>query len=160
MSYDFDTLNAHANEQTPNPGSARDMVSRANDQETPAPFPVDNPSVDLIVPVRPDVAEECVTQTMLLSSTNPFLLMLPRDMRRSRAVVIPVTNAVYLTTNKDIASQISTYITAGNTAVTSLGAYIPQNVGVPLDHRDQMFAVISTTVGTSPISVIVERYAA
>lgn len=149
------------NDFTPNPGSALDMTARAEKQTTPdATFvALDDPGIDVIIPVRPDVAEECVTNTVLLSSTNPFLLMLPRDMRRSRAVIVPVTNAIYLAQSKDVASQISAYITSGNTAVTNMGAYIPANVGVPLDHRDQMWAIISTTVGTSPVSVIVERYA-
>ena len=161
MSFDFDTLITHAEASIPSPGSSRDMVARSGEQETPAsaavPTTDNNPS--FVVPVRHDIAEEVVTNTLLLSSNNPYLLMIPRDMRRSKAVVIAVTNPVYIVSNKSVASQIANNITSGNTAITSIGAYIPVNVSVPLEHRDQMWAVLSTTASTSPVAVIVERYA-
>jgi hypothetical protein len=135
------------------------MVAQANQAETPTVQPENEPAFAYTVPVRIETPEECVPRTQVLSVTNPFMLILPRDMRRCRAVIIPVTNPVYLCESPDTASQIAAYAIAGNTAVTSMGAYLPVNVGVPIDHRDVMYCAISSTASTSPVSVIVQRYA-
>jgi hypothetical protein len=144
---------------TPAPGSSRDMVAQQSAQAEVTYIPADNPPVDTIIPVRPDVAEECIPRTLQLSVTNPVLQILPRDMRRTRAIVIPTANPVYLTESVDLAQQIATTVIAGTTTTQSQGGYIPVNVGVPLDHRDAMYAAISATATTSPVTVIVQRYA-
>lgn len=156
MSTDFQLLDFHE-DHTPHPGSARDMVSRG--QETLAVLPEDVPEVNYTVPVRVEPPEECVPRTQILSSTNPVLQILPRDMRRCRAVIIPITNAVYLCESPDLASQLATNVIGGTTAVQGMGAYIPVNVGVPIEHRDAMWCAISSTASTSPVAVIVQRYA-
>jgi hypothetical protein len=159
MSFDFAVLGAQAQEQQPHPGSVRDMVGQSEQQASSALPPGESAAGEFTVPVKPDVAEECVPRTQILSAANPFLQILPRDMRRSRAVVIPVTNPVYLCESPDLASQIAAYVIAGGTAVQPMGAYLPTSVGVPLDHRDAMWAVVSTTASTSPVTVIVQRFA-
>ena len=154
-----DILAEQALNQTPHPGSSRDMVAKANDASTPVAQPESEPTFAYTVPVRVETPEECIPRTSLLSSTNPVMQILPRDMRRCRAVIIPITNPVYLCESPDLASQIATSVIGGSTAITSMGAYLPVSVGVPIDHRDVMYAAISTTASTSPITVIVQRYA-
>jgi hypothetical protein len=146
---------------TPHPGGRVDSVSAAAAAEMPPTTtqPEDAPAVGFTVPVRVQTPEECVPRTQILSTTNPFLQILPRDMRRCKAVIVPVTNAIYLCESADLAGQIATNVIAGTTTIQGMGAYLPANVGIPIEHRDAMYAAIASTASTSPVSVIVQRYA-
>ena len=140
------------------PGGMFDMVSQHQEQVTPdVPIPVNDPEPvgGLVVPVRQDNPEEAIPRTLQLSGTNPFGMLLPRDMQRRRAVIMPQGNDVWLCESREMASQAN----ASAVATFSLGAYIPKGTVIALESRDQLWAAVSTTSSTTSIAVIVERYA-
>jgi hypothetical protein len=146
----------------PHPGSRLDAsaIAAAAEESPPgAPQPEDAPALPFTVPVRVENPEECIPRTIILSAANPVLPIMPRDMRRLRAIIIPVANAVYLTESQELAAQIAAYIAGGGTAVVGMGSYLPVGQPVPLDHRDTMWAAVTTTASVSPVTVIVQRYA-
>lgn len=148
-------------EHVPHPGSRRDAVSAAEHHSAPAPAaPQEMPEVHFTVNTRSDMPEECIPRTMVLSATNPYLAILPRDMRRRRAVIVPIDNDVVLAESKELAQAVATSVTGGAAATTlSTGMYVPKSTVITLESRSWMFAAISTTASTSRVSVLVERYA-
>jgi hypothetical protein len=158
---DFEVLGQHNTDNPPAPGSARDTVGRQNEHQAAAatPNPV-NENAYRAIDVKAAMPEEAVPRTVQLSVSNPYVLLLPRDMRRRRATIIPVTNDIALAENKEMASQAYAGLVNG-TSVSTFGmtAYIPKGTAVVIEHRDLMWAVVSTTASTSPVTVIVERYA-
>jgi hypothetical protein len=148
----------------PHPGSRTDAVGTAMRHEDPGdhlPLNRGREMPDFAVATRQDMPEECVPRTLQLSANNPYLPILPRDMRRRRAVIIPVTNDVVLTETKEGAQAVAALVAGGGTASTyGNGAYVPKGTVYVIESRDWMFAAITTTSTSSPVSVTVERYAA
>lgn len=160
MSIDFSVLTEHAQENAPHPGSARDTVSRQNEHYVPPAHVASQQATYHPVDTKSLMPEEAVPRTMQLSASNPFAQLLPRDMRRRRAVIIPVSNDIALAENKEMASQAYAGLVNGNSVSTfGMTAYIPKGTVVTIEHRDLMWAVVSTTASTSTVTVIVERYA-
>jgi hypothetical protein len=148
---------------TPHPGSRRDATAQAAEHETPDlthehGHQAAEPKMTLAT--RSDMPEESIPRTLTLSAANPYLAALPRDMRRRRAVLIPVDNDVILCETKELAQAVATLV-AGGTAATALatGFYLPKGTPLPIESRDWMFAAATTTASTSRVSVLVERYA-
>lgn len=146
---------------TPHPGSRLDAVSRANAHAAPtATVPGEAPRGASTVAVHSDMPELCIPRTMQLSAINPVVQLLPQDMRRRRATIIAVTNPVLLAETIELAQNAATFVQGGGSAPTFQGtAYIPTGVAVTIEHRDVMYAAVSTTASTSPVTVITERYA-
>lgn len=145
----------------PHPDSRLDRTQRAAAQEAPVasvPADVDEPAY--VVPVRPSVPEECVPRTLLLGANNPYLPVLPRDMRRRRVILIAVDNDVVLCETKELAQAVATLVAGGTTAAAlTTGGYLPKGIPVPLESRSWMYVAATTTASTSRVTVIAERYA-
>lgn len=148
-------------EHVPHPGGMLDAVATAAQHEAPLLHPGEMAPecFPVVVATRSDMPEEVIPRTMLLGSVNPYLAILPRDMRRRRAVIIAGSEPVVLTESKELAQQVVSAVQAGGAAVTlGVGGYVPANTTITLESRDWMFAAITSQV-TSPVTVIVERYA-
>lgn len=143
----------------PHPGGSVDMTHRADMAATDGvAIPVNEPSPvgGFVVPVRQDNPEECIPRTVQLgASNNTYLPLLPMDMQRRRAVIVPVNNDIWISENKDRASQA-----AGINPSTgySMAAHIPSGTNLVVESRGELW-VSSTTAATTSIAVIVERYA-
>lgn len=137
------------------PFGATDTVNKAQEAAQPV-IPVNEPvpAEPFVVPVRQDQPEIVVPRTLQLSVTNPFVQILPMDMQRRRALIIPITNPIWISENKDLASQAN-----GSTAATSWGssAWVPANTVFEVQSRGQLWAT-STTASTTAVAVMVERY--
>ena len=149
---------------TPHPGSSRDAVAVAALHETPAHHaaPAADHSYPVVVETRSNMPEETIPRTMVLSTANPYLPILPRDMQRRRAVILSVQNDVILTESKELAQVAWTQIQGGATGnVLGIGFYLPKATPLPLESRDAMYAVVAsgTAATTTTVSVVVERYA-
>jgi hypothetical protein len=104
--------------------------------------------------------EETIPRIITLSAANPYLRILPRDAARRRAVILPIDNDVVFVESADLAGQLAAQVAGGATAASLiLGAYWSKGVVLPIESRDQMFAVATTQASTSRVSVVVERYA-
>lgn len=147
---------------TPHPGSRMDATARAAEAEAPA-VPAEPTGLpvppEYVVPVRFDTPTDCIPRTLILSATNPVLPVMPRDLGRWRAIITPAVNPVYITESPDLADQILAQVLAGSTAVQTMGAWLPAGTGYPLQHKDVLYAVVTTVATVSPVSVITERYA-
>lgn len=150
-------------ERVPHPGSRLDRSASAAAQAAPGPeVTPEQPGqlTPVTVNVRSDMPEETIPRTMQLGAANPYLPILPRDMRRRRAVIIPVTNDIVLCETRALAQQVAAVVAASGTASTLVaGAYVPKGTVVVLESRDWMFAAVTTTASASPVTVIAERYA-
>lgn len=152
-------------EHVPHPGSRLDATAKAAEHEAPPQVPQASGGEQLfVVQTRSDMPEECIPRTLILSATNPYLPILPRDMRRRRAVIIvpPSTpgEPVMLCETKELAQQAAAFAAGGGTApAPGLGGYIPAGTTLVIESRDWMFAAITQTSNASPVTVIVERYA-
>lgn len=139
------------------PFGATDTVNKAQAAAQPMVIPVNEPvpAEPFVVPVRQDQPEITVPRTLQLSATNPFTQILPMDMQRRRALIIPIANAIWLSENKDLASQAN-----GNTAATAWGssAWVPAGTVFEVQSRAQLWATVSTTASTTAVAVMVERY--
>jgi hypothetical protein len=161
MSIDLEALGQHESIHVPAPGSARDMVAQAAQHETStAPAPEPAPRKIKSIDTKTAMPEESIPRTMQLSQSNPFLQVLPRDMQRRRAIIIPISNDVALAESRQSASlAYQTYLNGNSVSTFNMSAYIPAKTTVVIEHRDEVWAVVSTTASTSPVTVIVERYA-
>lgn len=146
----------------PHPGSRLDAVAQAAEHETPPQTGAQDYKTGRLftVATRSDMPEETVPRTLVLSSANPYLAALPRDMQRRRAVLLAIDNDVVLAESKELAQAIATLVAAGAAASTLTGGfYLSKGVPLPLESRDWMFAAATTTATASRLSVVVERYA-
>jgi hypothetical protein len=148
-------------QHVPHPGSRLDAVAQAEfHQGNQVPLAEPEPQYGgVVVATRSDMPEECIPRTLLLGSANPYLTILPRDMRRRRAVVIAGSVPVVLCETKELAQQVTSFVQGGGAAVTlGVGGYLPANTVIVLESRSWLFAAI-TAQTASPVTVIVERYA-
>jgi len=150
-------------EHVPHPGSRLDATAKAAEHEAP-PGMAAGPSAEsgrmFTVPTSDAMPEETIPRTLVLSAANPYLTVLPRDMRRRRAVLLAVDNDVMLCETRDLAQQVATAVAGGAAASTlTTGFYLPKGVPLPLESRDWMIAAATTTASTSRVSVVAERYA-
>lgn len=156
-------VEAEVSNFVPHPGSRLAASQNAAAQETGnATVPVDQESGEetFVVQTRTEMPEETIPRTLTLGPNNPYLPVLPRDMKRRRAVVLAVDNDVVLCESKELAQTVAGLV-SGGAAATSLanGFYLPKGTPLPIESRDWMFAVVTTTSGNSRVSVVVERYA-
>lgn len=145
----------------PHPGGILDSVAKAIEHETPDITHEHAPSgPEIVVATRSDMPEETIPRTLTLSAANPYLAALPRDMRRRRAVLLAIDNDVVLCETKELAQSVATLVAGGAAASTLTGGfYLSKGVPLPVESRDWMFAVATTTATSSRLSVFTERYA-
>lgn len=151
-----------ASTHVPAPGSRMEAAAAAAAHEAaPAAPPAPSDEGLPVVGTRDEMPEECVPRTLMLSASNPYLPLAPRDMRRRRLIITPVVNDVIICETRELAQQIAAALSAGQTAASlGIGAYIPVGRVIDLQSRDWLWAAVTTLAGTSPLTVIAERYAA
>jgi hypothetical protein len=137
---------------TPHPGSRLDAVNQAAAQETPvAGSPDLAGKEEFTVSVRMDAPEIGYPQSISLSSTNQYGLLLPQDPLRRNALVLAVDNDIYLCATKEAAQAV-----AGGS--TSSGVfYLPKTILMAVPSKSQVWAACTTTSGNSRVSVFVSR---
>jgi hypothetical protein len=94
------------------------------------------------------------TPSVVLSSGNPVLRLLPRDSHRKAAVILAIDNDVYLTTDEGLARTLQ-----GN-ATGAGGFYLPAGTPIPVTDTAEWWAAATTTATTSRVSVMVNRESA
>ncbi len=149
-------------EHVPHPGSRLDRVASAAAQESPAHHAATQDTQDgpFVVQTRSDMPEEAIPRTLLLSANNPYLPILPRDMRRRRAVIIPISAAVVLCETKELAQLAAALATTGD-LVPSAQEITPPNPGAttPLTYVLPYAATIRSITFTYTASATVStRY--
>lgn len=143
------------------PGGRLDAQAHAAYHDTatdPGPAPGPGPA-RYVLAARIETPSECIPRTAILTATNPFVRLLPEDQDRWRAIITAIANPVYLTQTYELAQQLAAAVIGGQTAVDGRGAWCPTGTGYPLQHKGELFAVITTTASVSPVSVITERFA-
>lgn len=103
------------------------------------------------VRVRDEPPDTGTARTVPLSSANTVRSVLPRDAGRRRAVLLAITNDVYLTTNEGAAKDAG----LGHPA-PDIG-YLPAGIAVPIDNTAQHWCAVTTTSTASPVLVIISR---
>jgi hypothetical protein len=103
---------------------------------------------------------EAIPRCVILSAANPFLPILPRDMARRRAVLCAIDNDVVFVETVELAQLVAAAV-AGGAAATTLanGGYWPKGVALPVESRDRLYVVATTTASTSRVTLFVERHA-
>lgn len=147
----------------PHPGSRLAATQNSAAQVAGSPVVEADPGTDaetFVVQTHSAMPEETIPRTMALGPANPYLAVLPRDMRRRRAVLLPVDNDVVLCESIELAQNVAGQVSAGADATSlTTGFYLPKGTALTVESRDLMYAVITTTSGPSRVSVVVERYA-
>jgi len=99
---------------TPAPGSARDAVAQAAQHEAaPEHAKPTAAEASFVVNTRSDMPEETIPRTLVLGSANPYLMVLPRDMQRRRAVLLAIDSDVIITESQELAQNVATQVAAG-----------------------------------------------
>lgn len=143
------------------PGGRLDAQAHAQHHQgaTDTGPPPAGPGRRYVLATRIETPSECIPRTANLSTNVPFTRLLPEDQGRWRAIITAIANPVYLTETFELAQQLAAAVAAGQTAVDMRGAWCPVGVGYPLQHKGEMFAVVTTLATVSPVSVITERFA-
>lgn len=130
----------------PHPGSRMERTGSAAAQEAPDHHEaVPAPEQPFVVTTHSHMPEETIPRTVVLGSANPFLPVLPRDLRRRRAVLIATVSPVILCETKELAQQAAAAIAAGVTpASVNMGAYLPVGVALQVESRGLVYAVATS----------------
>jgi hypothetical protein len=113
-------------------------------------------SVPIYQKNTPPGARKGVFFTVVLSTTvNPVQLLLGRDYKRAKAVIIAVDEPVVLAQSQAMAENANNTNQATAGAVPS-GAYVPVGICYPIDHCDEVW-VAATSSSAGRVSVVVSR---
>lgn len=106
--------------------------------------------------VKVDSPEQTDAFTIILSATNPYQLLLPKDPSRKRAVVTAVdTTPVVICTSLELAQNPQNAATGAG--LPASGFVLPHGLMVTIESRGALW-VANTTATACRVSVIVDRY--
>lgn len=139
----------------PRPGGMIDSTRQQN-AAAAAQLPgtvddTDGPVAYSAVRVRDEPPDTGTAHTIPLSSANPVRRLLPHDPSRRRAVVLAITNDVYLTTDQGAAHN------AQSGQVDPTIGYLPAGIAVPIDNTAEYWVAAVTTATASPVLLIVSK---
>jgi hypothetical protein len=135
----------------PRPGGKIDTARRMAEQHSDKDMPVAN--TDTLIKGKPVAVDGLLPAlgtaiTVTLNSANPVLQALPKDTTRRGAILIAIDNPVYLATKQNDAT------TAEGSTTSTLVAYLPVGVPVPVPFTDALWVSATTTASQSRVTVL------
>jgi hypothetical protein len=133
--------------------TARQQAMAEHQQaERAIPLTREDPGEYAAIRVRDDAPDLGVARTYVLSSTQPFAQILPRDDTRRSAIIVAVDNAVWWGFTEGPVQDLSDVSSGGGNAF-----YLPAGTCIPILSKAPVWVSPTTTGSVSRVSVAIFR---